>query len=125
MHTITDILRDIDRGCMIHNLNENCFSYRIIFFVNERNRSSKHYTDTVYCDLRESLENIIRENLSLTNSVVIANTTVLKHRKCIRLQSKSYSFSLDEYFNQINGIDQNNNISLHFAYKRYGICNCK
>lgn len=103
MYTITDILRDIDRGCRIHNLNECSFSYRILFFVNDKNRNSKHYVDTVYCDLRESLENIIKENLSLTNNVVIASVTVLRNRKCISLQSRAYSFSLDEYFRQLNG----------------------
>lgn len=103
MYTITDILRDIDRGCMIHNMNECSFSYRILFFVNDKNRNSKHYVDIVYCNLRESLENIIKENLSLTNNVVIASVTVLKNRKYISLQSRAYSFSLDEYFRQLNG----------------------
>ena len=33
--TISNILQDVDKGCAIHNLNESCFSYRILFFVNE------------------------------------------------------------------------------------------
>jgi hypothetical protein len=53
--------------------------------------------------LRRSLENIIRNNLSVTNNLVIAETTVLKNGKSVCLQSRSYSFSLDGYFKQING----------------------
>lgn len=88
---------------MVHNLNEDCFLYWIVFFVNDRDKSTKHYMDTGYYGLRESLETIIRENLSLTNSVVIAAVTVLNNRKCISLQSRAYSFSLDEYFRYLNG----------------------
>lgn len=103
MYTISDILKDVDRGCMVHNLNEDCFLYRIVFFVNDRGKSTKHYMDTGYYGLRGSLETIIRENLSLTNNVVIAAVTVLKNRKCISLQSRAYSFNLDEYFRYLNG----------------------
>ena len=103
MYTISSILTDIDRGCAVNNMVEDYFSYRIIIFVREGNRSSKHYIDTTYDGLRRSLENFIREHLSLTNSVVIAQTTVLKNRKCVCLQSRSFAFSLEEYFERING----------------------
>lgn len=103
MYTIANILTDINRNCMIRNLNENAFSYRIVFFVNDRDRSTKHYIDTGYCGLRQSLETIIRKNLSLTNSVTIAAITVLRNRKCISLQSRAYSFDLEGYFRQLNG----------------------
>lgn len=103
MYTISTILEDIDRKCMIRNLNENAFSYRIVFFVNDKDKSTKHYIDTGYCGLRQSLENIIRENLSLTNSVTIAAITVLRNRKCISLQSRAYSFDLEGYFRLLNG----------------------
>ena len=103
MYTISDILADIDRGCMANNMVENMFSYRIVFYVNEGNRGIKHYIDSQYGDLRKSLENIVRNNLSLTNNLVIAETTVLKNGRCICLQSKSYSFNLDSYFKQISG----------------------
>lgn len=112
MYTISNIIADINRGCMANNMVEDKFSYRIIFFVNEGNNGSKHYIDTSYGGLRKSLENIIRNHLSLTNSVVIAETTVLKNGKCVCLQSKSYSFNLDEYFRKISvGCnDKNGNI---------------
>lgn len=103
MFTIANILEDVDRKCMISNLNENAFSYRIVFFVNDKDKRTKHYIDTGYCGLRESLETIIRENLSLTNSVTIAAITVLRDKKCISLQSRAYSFNLDGYFRQLNG----------------------
>lgn len=71
MYTVSDIISDINRGC---------------------------YMDTAYNGLRKSLESIIRANLLLTNCVVIAETTAIKHGKCVFLQKRSYSFSLDGYF---------------------------
>ena len=103
MFTISDIIADINRGCALNNMVEDSFSYRIIYFVNEGNKSSKYYVDTTYDGLRGSLENIVREHLSLTNRVVIAQTTVLKNGKCVCLQSRSFAFSLEEYFERING----------------------
>ncbi len=103
MYTISDIITDINRGCAANNMVEDRFSYRIIFFVNEGKRGTKRYMDASYGDLRKALENIIRNHLSLTNNIVIAETTVLKDGKCVCLQSRSYSFSLDEYFRRING----------------------
>lgn len=108
MYTVSDILADIDRGCMANNMVENMFSYRIIYFVNDGNRGTKHYIDSQYRDLRKSLERIVRNNLSLTNNLVIAETTALKNGKCICLQSKPYSFSLDQYFKQISGENKSN-----------------
>jgi len=103
MYTVSDILQDIDHGCLANNMIENRFSYRIVFFVNENGRGTKHYIDTSYNGLRKSLESIIREHLSVTNNIVIVETTALKNGKSICLQSRSYSFSLDEYFKRING----------------------
>jgi len=108
MYTVSDIITDINRGCMANNMVEDMFSYRIIFFVNDENKGSKHYIDTIYGDLRKSLESIVRNYLSLTNNIVIAQTTVLNNGKCVCLQSKSYSFSLDEYFKQIGGGSRSN-----------------
>ena len=109
MYTISDIIADINRGCIANNMVEDMFRYRIIFFVNEGDHSSKYYIDTPYDGLRRSLENIIRNNLSVTNNLVIAETTVLKNGKSVCLQSRSYSFSLDGYFKQISGECRNSN----------------
>lgn len=95
---------------MANNMVEDKFSYRIVFFVKDGNRSEKHYADTTYDGLRKSLESIVRNHLSLTNSVVIAETTVLKGGRCVRLQSRPYSFSLDEYFRRIKGECKNGNV---------------
>ena len=118
MYTVSDILADIDRGCMANNMIEDMFSYRIIFFVNEGNRGTKHYMDSRYADLRKTLENIVRNNLSLSNNLVIAETTVLKNGKCVCLLSKSYSFSLDHYFKQIAG-ECKGNRNENTTYGRY------
>ena len=103
MYTISNIVEDISRGCVANNLNEEYFSYRIIFFVNENSTGTKHYIDTSYDNLRKALENIIREHLSVTNSIVIAQITTLKNGRGVSLLSRSYAFSLEEYFHQIYG----------------------
>ena len=59
--TLTDILKDIDCGCMAHNMVEDKFSYRIVYFVNDGNRGKKFRVDTEYDGLRQSLENMIRK----------------------------------------------------------------
>lgn len=119
MVTVSDIITDINRGCIANNMIEDKFQYRIIYFVNEGDNGSKYYIDTNYNGLRRSLENIIRSNLSLTNSIVIAETTVLKNGKCVCLQSRPYAFSLDGYFKQISGECANKNRSGN--YNRYAM----
>lgn len=119
MFTISDIITDISRGCTANNMIETCFSYRIVFFVNERDGNAKHYINALYGDLRKSLESIIRDYLSLTNSVVIAETTALKNGKCVCLLSRSYSFSLDGYFKQISGEYRDSNRNGNALYSRY------
>lgn len=121
MFTISDILTDIDRGITANNMIEDCFSYRIVFFVRDGNKSSKHHIDTVYGSLRETLENIVKENLSLTNSIVVAQTTVRKGGQQICLQSRSYGFSLDEYFRRINGECGDNGRCGSIMYGRYAV----
>ncbi len=119
MFTISDIITDISRGCTANNMIETCFSYRIVFFVNERDGNVKHYIDTSYGDLWKSLESIIRDYLSLTNTVVIAETTALKNGKCVCLLSRSYSFSLGGYFKQISGEYRDSNRNGNALYNRY------
>lgn len=116
MYTISDILRDVDCGILAYNMIETCFSYRIIYFVNRNGKGTKHYTDTSYGDLRKALEDIIRNNLSLTNSVTVAAVTVRKNGQSVALQSRTYSFSLDEYFNKINGKGTGKNIMYGSRY---------
>ena len=103
MVTVSSILEEINRGCAVNNMIEQAFSYRVIYFVNFENRGEKHYIDTSYADLRDVLENIIRRNLTTTNSVVLAAVTVRKNGEVISLLSRAYAFSLDEYFRQIIG----------------------
>lgn len=119
MYTISDIIMDIDRGCLANNMIEDRFSYRIIFFVNESGKGTKHYIDSKYDDLRKSLESIIRGYLSITNSIVIAETTALKNGKCVSLLSRSYVFSLEEYFHQIYGRCKSDSENRNIIYGRY------
>ena len=101
MFTISDILRDIQRGILAHNMIENYFTYRLIYFVNSENGNKKYYIDTRYDGLRAALENIVRENSTTTNCLVVAQTTVRKNGESICLQSRAYSFSLSEYFRKV------------------------
>ena len=121
MFTISDILEDIQRKTTANNMIENCFYYRIVYFINENGKGTKHYIDMPYSGIRRSLENIIRKNLSVTNSIVVAEITALKNGKCIRLLSRSYSFSLDRYFKQINGERGNSNRYGNIIYGRYAV----
>ena len=121
MFTISDILQDIDRGCLSNNMVEDRFSYRIVFFVNESGKGTKHYIDSRYGDLRKSLESIIRGYLSVTNNIVIAETTALKNGRCVCLQSRSYSFSLDEYFRRLQCECRESGRNESVIYGRYAV----
>ena len=101
MFTISSIISDIQRGILANNMIEHAFSYRLVYFVNFGNRGEKHYLDTSYADLRDVLENIIRGNLTTTNSVVLAAVSVRKNGEVISLLSRAYPFSLSGYFEQI------------------------
>lgn len=103
MHTISNILQDVARGCIANNMIEDKFTYRLVYFINAENGSEKHYIDTQYDGLRIVLENIIRGNLTATNNIVIAAITALKDGKSVSLLSRSYGFSLNTYFKWING----------------------
>lgn len=121
MYTISSILMDIDRGCLANNMVENKFLYRIVYLVNESNSSFKYSIDTPYSGLREVLENIIRNNLSLTNSIVISEITVQKDEDLISLQSRPYSFSLDGYFRQIKGEYRDKKNNKNIMQSRYAV----
>ena len=123
MFTISNILQDIQRGIFANNMVENMFTYRIIYSVNERNgESTKHYLDTTYNDLWKTLKTIIRNNLSLANSVVVAQTTALKNGKYVCLQSRPYSFSLDGYFQKICDAKEKEYISNNNGRRRANWC---
>ncbi len=102
MYTVTDILQDAQRGCALYNMVEDKFSYRLVYFINERNgKSAKHYHDSTYNGLRKALENIIRGNLTTTNTIVLADVTTRKSGKTVSLLSRSYGYCLDEYFDRV------------------------
>ena len=69
---------DIQRGIVAHNMIEDKFSYRVVYYINENGKGTKHYIDTLYENLRKSQEEIIRENLSFSNrSVVMISKRIL------------------------------------------------
>lgn len=103
MYTISDILTDINRGCLANNMIEDCFTYRIIYFVNDGNNGRKFYIDCSYRDLRKSLENIIRGKLTLTNNIVIAETTVIKKWKMYLLTEQIIFIQFGRVFQKSKG----------------------
>ena len=116
MYTVSDIIKDIGRGCTANNMTEDKFSYRIVYIVGEGDESIRRYADTSYYNLRRSLEYILKKYLSLTNGIVIAQTTDLKNGRCVRLQSRPYAFSLDGYFRQITGECTNDSKNRRLPY---------
>lgn len=117
MYTITDIMEDIASHCTINNLNEGSFSYKVAYYVNEGNTGRKYCADAAYKDLRKAMESIVRDNLTLENSISISSVTVQKNGECVCLLSRAYKFSLDEYFSQIYGKSRKRKA----AYGRYAV----
>lgn len=121
MYTVSDIIADINRGCFAHNMIEDKFSYRIVFFVNDGNNGWKNYMDTSYGGLRAALENIVRGNMTMTNSIVLAAVTARNNGKTVSLLSRSYSFGLSGYFKQISGKYDCNSRNGNMMYGRYAV----
>ncbi len=119
MITLSDILGDIQRGILAHNMNEDKFTYRITYFVYEDGKSIKHCVDTSYNGLRNAMVSIIRKNLSVTNSIIISAVTVRKDGKSVYLLNRKYSFNLEEYFQRVLGNGQNRNKRV--AYRKHGM----
>ena len=115
MNTVADIVKDISRGCTANNIVEEKFVYQIIFYINANGRGCQRTVDCYYRELRRVLEEIIKDNLTLTNNIVIANTVARKNGKWVQLQSKGYYFSLEEYFKLIRGDGQGNRERLGYA----------
>lgn len=120
MFTITNIMEDISRHCAIHNMVENAFTYRIAYYVNEKNMRKKYYLDSSFENLRQTLEKVVRSSLSLTNNIVISNVTVKKNGKCVYLLSRPYKFCLDGYFRWITDQPKNRNLYGRYATAIYG-----
>lgn len=118
MFTVSNILSDVNRGILAHNMIETCFSYRLVYFINSESKSEKHYVDTQYDNLRKSLENIIRGNLTTTNTIVLAAVTTLKDGKCISLLSRAYGFNLSEYFQKLCGEKEKDNMNSNYRRRR-------
>jgi len=122
MYTITNIIEDINHGCVVNNMIETYFSYRIIYYVNENGIGRKCYVDTSYENLRMSLENIIRGNLSTTNTLVISTITARKNKETISLLSRAYGFNLNDYFRQICGEKEEANLNSNYRRRRVQWC---
>lgn len=118
MFTISNILMDVQRGITANNLMENMFSYRIVCFINFEGKSEKHYVNTQYDGLRAALENIIRKNLTVTNTIVIAQITIRKNGESVSLLSKAYPFSLGEYFQKICESKEKDTINSYYGRRK-------
>lgn len=122
MYTVSDVLSDVSRGILANNMVETEFSYRLIYFINENRKGEKHYIDTRYDGLRETLENIIRGNLTTTNNIVLATVTVRKNGKNVSLLSRAYGFNLNEYFQKLYGEKEKEHIGYNYGRKMVQWC---
>lgn len=122
VYIVSDILQDVDCGILAHNMIETCFSYRIVYFINENGKGTKRYVDTSYDGLREALENIIKKKLTTTNSIVISAVTTRKSRETVSLLSRAYAFSLSEYFEQIVGRKEKEYKTVSYGRRRVQWC---
>ena len=122
MYTVSNILDDVDCGILANNMVETCFSYRIVYFINEKDKGTKFYVDTSYGGLRTALENIIKENLTTTNTIVISAVTVWKNGEVVSLLSRSYGFNLSEYFQKICEEKEKRFISNNYGRRRAQWC---
>lgn len=116
MFTVSDIVADVERGCLRNNMVEDKFSYRLVYFINSGSKGRKLCLDTQYDGLRAALEKIVRENLTATNSVVLAAVTARKNGEVVSLLSRSFGFSLNEYFQAIYGRCKNRNNTYNNRY---------
>lgn len=114
MYTVSNIVEDVERGILAHNMVETCFVYRIVYFVNEKGIGKKYYVESKYEGLRMALENVIKGNLTTTNTVVISAITALKDGKCVSLLSRAYGFNLNEYFQRICETKEKDYISYNY-----------
>ena len=122
MFTVTDILQDVQRGIMAHNMVETECSYRVVYFINFENGSEKHYIDTRYDGLRAALESIVKKNLTTTNTVVLAAITTRRNGEVVSLLSRAYPFSLSEYFRQIVGEKEKEYKTVNYGRRRAQWC---
>ena len=122
MYTVSNIVEDIQRGILAHNMVETCFSYRIVYFVNENGKGTKFCVDTPYGGLRMALENIVKENLTATNSIVISAVTTRKNGETISLLSRAYGFSLSEYFRKICEEKEKEYTNSNYGSRRVNWC---
>ena len=122
MYTISNVLADIQRGTLANNMIEHAFSYRLVYYVNFGNRGEKHYIDTSYADLRDVLEDVIRKNLTTTNSIVLSAVTVKKDGESVSLLSRAYAFSLDGYFEEIVGEKEKKYVNKNYRGRKIQWC---
>ncbi len=116
MFTISSILQDINRHCAIYNMLEDKFTYRLVYFINAQNGNEKHCIEARFDGLKAALEGIVRGNLTTKNNVVIAAITARKDGEIVSLLSRSYPFSLNEYFQWITGKRKNRNNTYNNRY---------
>ena len=89
MYTISDILMDIDRGCLANNMIEDRFTYRIVYFVNEGNNGKKFYIDSLYRDLQNYISRG-KVDLFITYEDFSENTSNVRYNKELAAEYLGY-----------------------------------
>lgn len=99
MTKIKQIVQDCINGCTANNVDELRMHFNINYYVNSAHGQGKKFYCFVYkvSDLEENLYNIIRDNLTKDNDVLITDITVKHNSDIIRVNKSNYPYSLS-YF---------------------------
>lgn len=99
MHKISEIVQDCIRGCWAVNADEKKMHFNINYYVNSAFGSGEKYYLFVYKveDLEDALFNIIRNNVTAENDVVISDITIKHMDEIISVNKHSYPYGINSY----------------------------
>ena len=103
MYTTYEIMLDFERGCLAHNIIEDRLIYRISYYVNRNRVGRKYHCIVSYDEMQQTIVGIIKKHLTWETDVVITGITARKGTETMKLLSRSYPFSLEKYFEYIEG----------------------
>ena len=111
MLTIKEIISDVERGCLANNIVEEKFLYHISYCIKRGEVRKKQYCTADFRGMQQAIAEIIKKNLTLENDIVITDISTNKGAEKIRLLRRSYPFSLEKYFEIIEGRANNGKIN--------------
>lgn len=103
MTKFKDIVQDCINGCTSRNIDEYHMHFNINYYVNSAYGQGTKYHCFVFHvkDLEENLCNIVRDNLSRDNDVVITDITIKNEDEIIRVNKNYYPYSLNDFMKSL------------------------